>query len=190
MNTSEKDVAADMKAEMSVVEPAPFGPLNEGLAALSKAAGLPAGDGLRSLNEWAWLSVEEHKRAALRFEPCADGFRLVLERVGAARWVALGVAIPLSALRLGRFVAVRVVCSSQSSFSFIPCLRLIDKDIETTDSFAPDYSFATGPRRELLNYMQIDKAGLEGAETAELLIYMQGNDFEVDIHTLEILLML
>jgi len=161
--------------------------LREQIAALSEGKSMSVKAGHLSLGADLWLSADPAGQAEMSCAPAGEGFSLSLERGDSGAWAALGMRLPLEALRQARFLGLLVRLRSGGILSFTPTLRYYLSAGRIDAPTSAPVILAGGPR-EHLSYIPIDPVHLERARGAELNLFFHTDSVAAEFAGIEPLL--
>ena len=116
-----------------------------------------------------------------------QGIRFVLESRGSSPWYSLSYMLPVGELLNGRFLGLLTTAHSVGPARFRFSLRVMRQD-DFVDHFSKQLVVLNGDRSEDLMFCKLDEDMFAGAVGAEVLIFFEGNHFDVTLESLETLL--
>lgn len=134
-----------------------------------------------------WLSADPAGQAELSCQPSDAGVTLHLEGGDSGGWAALGMRLPLEALKQARYLGLLVRLSDGDVISFTPTLRYRHPD-GVTDVRTPGPVILAGGAREHLSHIPLAPEHLDRATGCELNLFFHNDSFAADFTAIEPLL--
>lgn len=179
--------------EMSELQQMPqagaLAPLREQIGRLTEAAEAKVRAGHLDLGPDLWLSTDPAGRGELSCQPSSEGFALRLEAGDSGAWSALGMRLPVAALKSARYLGLLIGLRSGDVFSFTPTLRYYHPEGLTDVPTAAPVILAGGPR-EHLSHIPLDPEQLDRATECELNLFFHTDSFVAEFSGIEPLLIL
>jgi hypothetical protein len=145
--------------------------------------------GHRDLGPDLWLSCDPAGRAVMSCQSSGAGVVLRLEGGDSGAWAALGMRLPVEALKQARYLGLLVGLHTGDMLSFTPTLRYHTSDGMVDVPTAVPVLMAGGPR-EHLSYIALDHELLARADGCELNLFFHSDSFVAEFSAIEPLLML
>lgn len=171
----------------SLDAPEGFAKLREEIARLQEAAPATVTAGHLDLGPDLWLSADPAGQAELSCQPSDAGVTLHLEGGDSGGWAALGMRLPLEALKQARYLGLLVRLSDGDVISFTPTLRYRHPD-GVTDVHTPGPVILAGGPREHLSHIPLAPEHLDRATGCELNLFFHNDSFAADFTAIEPLL--
>lgn len=134
-----------------------------------------------------WLSTDPAGRATLSCQPLDEGIALRLEGGDSGGWAALGMRLPVEALKQARYLGLLVGLNGGDVISFTPTLRYRYRD-GMADVPTPGPVILAGGPREHLSHIPIASEQLDRATGCELNLFFHSDSFVAEFTMIEPLL--
>lgn len=136
-----------------------------------------------------WLSTDPAGQGQLSCRPSGEGFALRLEEGDSGAWAALGMRLPVAALKPARYLGLLVGVRESDVVSFTPTLRYhFVEGMTDVPTSAP--VVLAGGLREQLSHIPIDPGHLDRATGCELNLFFHTDAFVAEFSAIEPLLIL
>lgn len=170
-------------------EMATLAALREQIDALRSEVEYTVTAGHRDLGPDLWLSCDPAGRAVMSCQSSDEGAVLRLEGGDSGAWAALGMRLPVEALKQARYLGLLVGLHAGDMLSFTPTLRYHTSDGMVDVPTAVPVLMAGGTR-EHLSYIPLDQDLMAQTRGGELNLFFHTDSFVAEFSVIEPLLIL